>query len=477
MDVHRKVGIHYVFFTHYALRLIILSMLNQIPRPVRIVLVIIGLLIVAGIVYNIPFVNDKLAWRVDEFRGQIAGIIHPPEEAIFVPGGQPPPVAAIRSGTLPAPEVLVTVHPSVTATESGPIQTATISPTPLPVSASVPGVKYVDQNNRWNYCGPANLTMALNFWGWKGDRDDVAMAIKPGENNPKKDFIQKGLTDKNVMPYEMVDFVNDKTEFHALSRYGGNIELLKTFLAAGYPVLTEKGYYEKDANGKVSWMGHYQFITAYDNAANVFTVQDTYIDGPNFKVDYSKFEDGWRDFNYIFIIVYPSDRESAVHNILGNWADNKWANQHALEIANAEIKTQTGINAFFAWFNKGTSHVQLQEYFDAAAAYDQAFTIYATLGKDDTKRPYRMMWYQTGPYWAYYYAGRYQDVINLADTTLSTVLSGPTLEESLYWRALAELVTGQSTSAVKDLQDAVYYNKNFTAAINQLKQLGAPLKP
>jgi hypothetical protein len=22
---------------------------------------------------------------------------------------------------------------------------------------------------RYNYCGPANLTMALEYWGWKGD--------------------------------------------------------------------------------------------------------------------------------------------------------------------------------------------------------------------------------------------------------------------------------------------------------------------
>lgn len=453
-------------------------MLKQIPIPIRILLIFIGLLVLAGIVYNIPFVNDKLAWRVDEFRGQIVAIFHPPDEAVFVPGGQKTtPVAANGTGTLPPPQVrITTVHtPTAESTSSGSSATATITPTPLPISFTIPNIKYVDQNNRWNYCGPANLSMALNFWGWTGDRDDIAKVIKPGENNPKKDFIQKGLSDKNVMPYEMVDFVNDETDYRALSRYGGSMDLIKGFISAGYPVLTEKGYYEKDVNGKISWMGHYQLITAYDDKAGTFTVQDTYRDGPNFKIKYQEFDEGWRDFNYIFIVVYPADSENAVHNLLGNWADSKWANQHALEIANEDIKTLKGIDSFFAWFNKGTGHVQLQEYADAATAYDQAFTIYATLGTDNTKRPYRMMWYQTGPYWAYYYAGRYQDVINLADTTLSTVLSGPTLEESLYWRGLAESISGETGAAIKDLQMAVYYNKNFTAAINQLKNLGAPL--
>ena len=451
-----------------------LNQFNQLPRPIRILAIVLGLLLLAVIVYNIPFVNDKLSWRIDEFRSQIVGIIHPPDQAVFVP-------MARTTGTLPAPQVRVTALPSPedekSPTPSAPVLTPTITPTPLPVAVTLPGVKYVDQNNRWNYCGPANLTMALNFWGWKGDRDDVARAIKPGESNPKKDFIQQGLTDKNVMPYEMVDFVNDDTEFHALSRYGGSLDLIKNFIAAGYPVLTEKGYYERDVNGKVSWMGHYQFITAYDNAAGAFTVQDTYLDGPNFKVSYDDFQDGWRDFNYLFMVVYPPDRETDVHNLLGDWADTKWANQHALDVANEEVTTQTDIRSFFAWFNKGTSHVQLQQYIDAANAYDQAFTIYASLGDDNTQRPYRMMWYQTGPYWAYYYSGRYQDVINLANTTLGTVLGGPTLEESLYWRGMAEWATGDTVAAIKDFQDAVYYNRHFQVAINQLQALGVAVKP
>lgn len=448
-------------------------MLKNIPIPIRITLIVVGLIVLAAVIYNIPFVNNKLSPRVDEFRGQIVSIFRPPDQAVFVPSGNKTPTAATGSGTLPPPQVHVTSPATTTPTEPGPIQTPTITPTPLPASVTIPGIKYVDQNNRWNYCGPANLTMALNFWGWKGNRDDVAKVIKPGESNPKKDFIQQGAADKNVMPYEMVDFVNDETEYHALSRYGGNMELLKSFIAAGYPILIEKGYREKDANGKLSWMGHYQFVTAYDNTAKVFTVQDTYREGPNFKIHYDEFLDGWRDFNFLFIVVYPPDREDAIHNLLGNWADVKWSNQHALEIANEEVTTLKDMNAYFAWFNKGTSHVQLQEYVDAASAYDQAFTIYAGLGKDDSTRPYRMMWYQTGPYWAYFYSGRYQDVINLATTTLDTVLSGPTLEESLYWRGLAELYSGQQVAGIKDLQDAVYYNKNFTAAIQALRDAGA----
>src|SRR5438477_403702 len=143
------------------------------------------------------------------------------------------------------------------------------------------------------------------------------------------------------------------------------------------------------------------------------------------------------------MLVYPAEREDQIHNLLGNWADVQWANQHALDVANEEIKTVTGLDLFFAWFNKGTSHIQLQQYNDAAVAYDQAFTLYPALPLEKDKRPHRMVWYQTGPYWAYFYAGRYQDVINLANVTLSTPSTGPTLEESLYWRGMAEQALGE----------------------------------
>jgi hypothetical protein len=345
---------------------------------------------------------------------------------------------------------------------------AMIHPIPLPTSVSLSGVIYVDQHGRWNYCGPANFTMALKFWGWKGNRDDIAKVVKPGIDNPKISFIDKGKTDKNVMPYELVAFVNENTTYHALSRFGGDMDLIKRFLVAGYPVIIEKGYSERDYTGKITWMGHYLFVTGYDDAQGGFIVQDAYlIPGKNLLSKYDVFQEGWRGFNYIFMVVYPVDRKAAVYSLLGNWYDEKWADQHALDLANQEIQTLTGIDAFFAWFNKGTSHVQLLEYNGAAAAFDKAFTLYASLGSDEKQRPYRMMWYQIWPYWAYYYTGRYQDVIDLANTTLYKTIDKPSLEESLYWRGMAELALGQTSNAIKDFQQAYYYNPHFTAADGQ----------
>jgi len=423
--------------------------------------------------YYLPPINSRLAWRMESLRTRIIYFFKPPAEAVFQPSGQTDLTIETVIATTRA-EYLLTLTPQVTSTpKPGPTPTPTITTTPLPASVILPGVIYVDQHNRWNYCGPANLTMALNFWGWKGNRDDVAKVVKPGSGDLKKDFIERGLPDKNVMPYELVDFVNENTEYRALMRYGGEEVLVKRLIAAGFPVIAEKGYYERDYNGKIDWLGHYLFTTGYDNARGGFIVQDAYLKpGKDLLSEYTNYLDGWRSFNYLFMVVYSANREAEVLELLGPWADEKWATQHALELAEKETQSLSGNDLFFAWFNKGTSHVALQQYVDAAMAYDQAFRLYANLNTDLGNRPFRMMWYQTGPYFAYYYSARYQDVINLANTTLNDTISTPTLEESLLWRGRAYYQIGNTKNAVDDFRAALKVHVNWAPAVQALQDLG-----
>jgi tetratricopeptide (TPR) repeat protein len=436
-------------------------------------LVLIPLLAIG--IYNLPPVHEHLSWRVDELRTKIIYYFKPPSEAVFQPSGESAFNVETAVATVRA-EYMMTLTPQWTATATptiGVTPTPTITSTPLPASVILPGVIYVDQHERWNYCGPANLTMALNFWGWTGNRDDIARVVKPGDGNPREGFIEQGKADKNVMPYELVDFVNEKTEYHALMRLGGDENLLKRLIAAGFPVIVEKGYYERDANGKISWLGHYLFTTGYDDARGGFIVQDAYLKpGKDLLSKYEDYLNGWRSFDYLFMVVYPADRENDVMNILGLWSDEKWSAQHALELSEKDIKTLNGNDLFFAWFNKGTSLVSLQQYADAAAAYDQAFATYAKWDVQKADRPYRMLWYQTGPYFAYFYSARYQDVISLADTTLNDTISTPTLEESLLWRGRAYYMSGNLQSAVDDYRAALKVHVDWLPALQALQDLG-----
>lgn len=434
------------------------------------------LAVLAVVLYQIPFVYNRVAWRVDNLTTRIRYAIHPPDEAIFVPqeplqtaaASLPPTASPTPEGPTPQNTVQVgqetlTPTPAVTATR-------------LPDAVQLDGVVYVKQNERWNYCGPANLAMALKFWGWDGTRDDIARAIKPGINNPDLSFIQRGRSDKNIMPSEMIDFIAENTKYNVVARFGGNLDVIKKFIANGYPVLVEKGTYREDISGRISWMGHFMFTTGYDESTGSLIVQDSLIDDDNtaedhmnVSMDYQKYLEGWRAFNYLFMVIYPPDRHTDVYALLGPWSDPEWAYQHALKIAQEEAKTLTGIQRFFALFNVGTSLVKLQRYEEAASAYDAAYTYYPELPQDD--RPWRMLWYQTWPYMAYYYSGRYQDTLNLANHTLKETISSPDLEESLYWRGLAKEALGDIDGATADLRRAVHLNKHFDAAQQELYRM------
>ncbi len=179
-------------------------------------------MLLVALIYQLPPVYSRLEPRLADLKARIQYAINPPDEAIFVPGGTSE-VAAQNSTRTPSPSPppptsTETLLPEVPTHTLVPSLTSTITPTPIPETAILDGVVYVDQHGRWNYCGPANLTMALNFWGWPGDRDDVAAVVKPGIQNPANNFIQQGRWDKNVMPYEMMDFVIDETDYNVVMR-------------------------------------------------------------------------------------------------------------------------------------------------------------------------------------------------------------------------------------------------------------------
>jgi hypothetical protein len=425
----------------------------MLKKILLVLLGFVGILLMAVVLYNLPPIHDRLAWRVDNLRTSIKYTLNPPEEVVFLP--------AEAEATLPPPTSTAT--PTLTPVPAGPTDTPpptlvpTVTNTPLPGNVLLSGVKYEDQHGRLNYCGPSNLSMALTYWGWDGNRDVVGQAIKPMTD------------DKNVMPYEMQDFIAQHTELDSIVRVGGDIELVKALVAAGFPVILEKGTFLTDLAGAYSWMGHYQLVTGYDDAQSELIVQDTYV-GADHAMSYADINNGWRAFDYLYLVAYPPDQEQQVAQILGPRWDEAYSTQLAAERASEEIFNAADESAlYFAWFNRGTSLMMLQDYAGAADAYDQAFaSVYPNIAEDE--RPWRMMWYQTGPYWAYFYSGRYYDVISLATTTLDA-MSKPVLEESYYWRALAREALGDTSGAIADLKEAVRLNPNFLVGQQQLDRI------
>jgi hypothetical protein len=423
--------------------------MTRLIKPIILAGLFVPLILVSAKFYNLPPVQERLAWRVEAVKARIKYAISPPQEAIFVPQGP--------SADLPPPEVRVitpTSTPEIVEDHLQPINTpeptltATPLPTPLPDYVQLAGVRHEYQT--WNNCGPATLSMYLSYWDWSGDQRQVAAVTKP---NPR---------DKNVMPDELAAFVSEQTEFEVAVRVGGDLQLLNSLLAAGYPVMVEKGIEQEDG-----WLGHYVLVTGYDDNSRTYSMMDS-LRGPDQTLQYEVLENQWRAFNYTYLLVYPAGLEFEVMEILGLQADENANYLHALQKATAEISALSGRDVYFAWFNLGTNLMALEEFADAAAAYDQAFALYSNL--PTSERPWRMMWYQIGPYQAYFHTGRYQDVIDLATTTLRA-MSEPVLEESYYWRALAREVLGDIEGAITDLRTSLVHHSGFSPSVDQLNRL------
>ncbi len=447
------------------------------PKKNRLLWFFLLVVLVAGVVLGIPQLREKAFSLVDEVRIQVRAALFPVTEQAFVPEGVKLPTVTLAAIDLP--ESTFTPIPATRTTTSTPLTpqptfTPTLTPTALPSTVSLTGVKWETQNGAWNYCGPTNLAMLLSYWGWKGDKFDTGHYLKPFDY------------DYNVMPYEMLNYIADKTNFGAVVRMGGTIELLKSLIANGFPVLVEKGVvFPETATHQLGWMGHYAVLTGFDDGKSQFITQDSYIQA-DYPISYDELVKEWRAFNYVFLVAYPQDKKDKLFTTLGDYSDEVKAYRIAYQRASEDAVKLTGNDQYFAWFDRGTSQVNLQDYAGAADSYDEAFTLYPSL--PENTRPWRMMWYQTGPYFAYYYSGRYQDVVNLATNTLDFIQSraerlgitnqpqvGQFIEETWYWRGMARLVIGDRQGAIDDLKMALKYHPGFVPAVDELNKMGVPL--
>jgi hypothetical protein len=411
-------------------------------------------LLLGLLIYQLPFVRDRLDWRVSALKDSIFYAFNPPGEEAFTPD---PTLASMVEATLAA-LATPTQHPSATPVpeRAAASPTPSIVPTAIPSSAFLTGVRHEYQG--WNNCGPANLAMALSYWGWEGDQRPIASFTKP---NPR---------DKNVMPYELEAYVRSQTGLEVLVRVGGDQALLKQLIAAGFPVIVEKGL---EGPGFDGWMGHYQVLAGYDDTREIFNAYDSYegdfSQGNTLPISYQTIEQYWRHFNHTYLVIYPAERIGELEQILGLHMSEAANVEAAARQASDDIFATSGRDQFFAWFNRGTNLMNLQDYGGAAAAYDEAFQIYSGLPAES--RPWRLLWYQTGPYFAYFFTGRYWDVIALTTQTLDAMRE-PVLEESYYWRGRAKEALGDVAGAVVDYQTSAEVHPGFDPAVAELERLG-----
>ena len=400
---------------------------------------VIAFLVLAALglaLYQIPRVNRAISWRMDIALTYARSLLHPagklPTPAVNVqPGGAlPTPIAHTPTDTPePLPTPLFTPMP-------------TRVPTPIPgrVQLTPPAYDEARDKQDWNNCGPATLALYLRYYGWEGDQFDISEVIKPTRD------------DRNVNVDELVYYVRNHSGWlNAEFRVGGDLEMLKKLLAAGFPVMIEETF-KTDRQyfvGDDLWAGHYLLVTGYDDAAQQFTVHDSEA-GPNRKLTFAELDKNWQSFNRVYMLAFPSEMQAALESVLGEDWDVETNRQKALKAS--EKETQFDPDNAFAWFNYGTNLTYFESYNEAAAAFDTARTI---------GLPDRMLRYQFGPFISYFHSLRTDDLMALTEYALFITR---TSEEAMLWRGWGLYRQGESQDALNLFRAALKIHPEYQDA-------------
>jgi len=431
-----------------------------------------ALLLVAAALITIVLID-----AIRQFGGFAAAYAHsndtqgdhsaPPPIGTSVPQMDPLGILAVaqaQATSLPVPTSIIVHTPTSRPTVQlpaviEPAASPTPLPTPIPPTAtplSLPDTAYQPPQQSiklsglthfwqtWNNCGPATLATNLSYYGSTLNQADIGNVLRHYAD------------DKNVSPDELVGFAQGQS-YMAQVRVNGNAQLARTLISNGIPLIIETWLEEEPNNG----MGHYRLLTGYDDTAQRWTIYDSYIstglvngDPNNYQGIYAAYEQTeawWKVFNHTYILVYPPERDALVRSILGEDYDSTTMWQNA--VASAQATVAASPTDAFAYFNLGSSLTHEGDYQGAANAFDQA----RTLGL-----PWRMLWYQFGPFEAYTQVGRYQEVIQLGQKTLASADDG--IEEIHYWSGRAMAALGDSPGAQAEWNHALMLNPDYLPA-------------
>ncbi len=407
-------------------------------RRYKIILIALAGLILAGVlIYQIPAVKLAVDWRAEKFTLYVKNVVNPPGRVPTALPVTPRPPTQTPLSTLevdPTPSVF-------------PTPTATLEPLPAQVSLVSPPYEKQTPNN----CGPATLSMALHMYGWEGDQEEIAKPIKPV------------LQDRNVNPDELIWYVRNEAGWLNMEyRVAGDVPLIKRLLARNYPVIIE-GTTDLDPNDALGpnddlWAAHYLLLTGYDDAAQTFTVQDSYH-GADLTVSYQQLESEWKPFNYVYMFLYLPQDETEIKSILGADWDADANRQKALEIAQAA--TEADPKDAFAWFNVGSNWVYFEQYDEAALAFDKSREI---------GLPLRMFRYQFSPFIAYFQSNRIDDLLVLADYARGVTEMS---EETWLWYGWGLYRKDDYEGAIAAWRKALSIHPGYEDAVYALNFVGA----
>jgi len=358
--------------------------------------------------------------------------------------------------TAAATTALATTVAKTTAPATTPAKTAVQATTAAPATtkaAALPPIKkgvvlepmtWLAQT--WNNCAPDSAVMALSYYGVTLTEAQCMAALRPNAG------------DKHVEPEELAAFIQSKG-FKTMIRENGTLDILRQFLSAGIPVITQQWLHEGDD------IGHYRVIRGYDTATNTLIFNDSMDRKAKTVVGVDLQTTLWKGYDNRYFPVYTATEEPTVMAILGADATPQANMDRALSAAAKYTEANPG--DIDGWRNLGYLRSVNGDCQGAIDVWEQHLT---KMLKPSENGPYnRFLWYQLWPVRCYNKLGNYQAVIKIAPNEIE---KAKVFAEARYEYAIALMNTNKKQDAIAQLKMALLDDQNWQAPTQLLEKLG-----
>lgn len=277
--------------------------------------------------------------------------------------------------------------------------------------------------------------MLLSYFQINKSQQELGEILRPYQN-PQGDN-----DDKSVTLQELAS-LGKEYGFVAYHRPNGNIQMLQKFISQGLPVITRTLLKENDD------IGHYRVVRGYDNEKGLL-IQDDSLQGKNLAYSYQEFDILWKNFNYEYLVLIPTDKILLAENILGVDKDEKVAWENA--VLHAQNLLENNPDDLYARFNLSVALYHTGDYTRSISEYE----------KIESRLPFRTLWYQIEPIQAYAALGMYEKVFAITDKILNN--SNRAFSELYLIRGKIYEKQGEANLAQQEFDKAIFYNKNLKA--------------
>jgi tetratricopeptide (TPR) repeat protein len=319
--------------------------------------------------------------------------------------------------------------------------------TTLPASFHLTGFTiYLQELNR---CSAAAMSIYLSYYkdNFKDDYWIMKRRLNPS------------LEDVSVRVEEMAR-VAEEYGLKAIVRRGGTLDLLKSLVANGFPVLIENAIYEGNDAFR-DWMSHNRVMTGYDDTTgNAYFWDSSLGNGPDdmgILIPYDQLDEIWRPFNRDYLIVYKAEDEARLQAVLGQQWDEAYNAQWTLDQALAD--REAGKVDSFTTYNIGWAQLQLGQVAEAVESMETARAV---------GLPWRFFWYDYSLLEAWREQGKWEDMLWLIHETIQ---KAPGVEELYYYAAFAYEGQGNTERAKLNFEAALSRNPFFIEAKTELNRM------